>query len=81
MCRYYTLYVKAIYSEEHRYVVEQLKKAREESGYSQSQVAKLLGTTQSHISKLESGQRLIDVVLLKSLARLYKKEISFFIGE
>ncbi|MGB2762201.1 MAG: helix-turn-helix transcriptional regulator [Minisyncoccales bacterium] len=70
---------KAIYSKDHKYIVEQLKKARQEVGLEQAEVAKLLGKTQSHISKVESGQRRIDIVVLKEFARIYKKDISFFI--
>ncbi len=70
---------KAIYSKDHKYIVEQLKKARQEASLEQTEVAKLLGRTQSHISKVEAGQRRIDVVALKEFARIYKKDISFFI--
>lgn len=70
---------KAIYSKDHKYIVEQLKKARKEAGLEQAEVAKLLGRTQSHISKVESGQRRIDIVALKKFAKIYKKDISFFI--
>ncbi|MBU4299249.1 helix-turn-helix transcriptional regulator [Patescibacteria group bacterium] len=70
---------KAIYSKDHKYIVEQLKKARQEAGLDQEQVAKMLKKTQSHISKIESGQRRIDVIMLKELAKIYKKDISFFL--
>ena len=70
---------KAIYSKDHKYIVEQLKKARQEAGLEQEQVAKLLGRTQSHISKIEAGQRRIDVVALKEFARIYKKSIDYFL--
>jgi len=70
---------KAIYSKDHKYIVEQLKKARQEAGLEQTEVAKLLGKTQSHISKVEAGQRRIDVVALKEFARIYKKDINFFL--
>ena len=70
---------KAIYSKDHKYVVEQLKKARHEAGLEQAEVAKLLGKTQSHISKVESGQRRIDIVALKEFAKVYKKGINFFL--
>lgn len=70
---------KTIYSNEHKYLVKQLKKARLDVGLYQSQVAKLLRKTQSYVSKLESGQRRIDVVQLKQLANMYKKDITFFI--
>ena len=70
---------KAIYSKDHKYIVEQLKKARQEAGLEQEQVDKLLRKTQSYVSKIESGQRRIDVVTLKEFAKIYQKDISFFI--
>lgn len=70
---------KAIYSKDHKYIVEQLKKARKEAGLEQVEVAKLLGKTQSHVSKVEAGQRRIDIVALKEFAKLYKKPLDFFI--
>ncbi len=70
---------KAIYSKDHEYVVEQLKKARLEAGLNQSEVAKLLGKTQSHVSKVEAGQRRIDVIALKEFAQIYKKPIRYFL--
>ncbi len=70
---------KAIYSKDHQYIVEQLKKARQEAGLEQEQVAKMLEKTQSYISKIESGQRRIDVIQLKEFAKIYKRDISYFI--
>ena len=70
---------KAIYSKDHKYIVGQLKKARQEAGLDQAEVAKLLDKTQSHVSKVEAGQRRIDIVALKEFAKLYKKPLDFFI--
>jgi len=70
---------KAIYSKDHKYIVEQLKRARQEAGLDQIEVAKLLDKTQSHVSKVEAGQRRIDIVALKELARIYKKPIDYFL--
>ena len=70
---------KAIYSKDHKFIVEQLKKARQEAGLDQAEVAKLLDKTQSHVSKVEAGQRRIDIVALKEFAKLYKKPLDFFI--
>lgn len=70
---------KGIYSKEHIKLVKQLKRAREEAGFNQKQVAKLLGTTQSYVSKVESGQRRIDIGQLKRFVEIYKKDIRFFI--
>ena len=70
---------KAIYSKDHKFVVEQLKKARIEAGLDQEKAAELLKKTQSYISKVESGQRRVDIVQLKEFAKIYKKEVDFFI--
>ena len=70
---------RAIYSNDHKVIVERLKKARLESGLGQIEVAKKLGKTQSYLSKIESGQRRFDVLQLKEFAKLYKKPLDFFI--
>ncbi len=70
---------KTIFSKDHKYIVGQLKKARLEAGLGQVEVAKLLGKTQSHVSKVEAGQRRIDIGTLKEFAKIYKKELLFFI--
>lgn len=70
---------KTIYSKEHKHLIERLRKARKETGLDQEQVAKRLKKTQSYVSKVESGQRRIDVVQLKNFARIYKKDISYFV--
>jgi transcriptional regulator with XRE-family HTH domain len=68
-----------IYSDDHKYLVKQLKNARKEIGFDQNKVADLLNKTQSYISKIESGQRRIDVIQLKELAKIYKKDINYFL--
>ena len=68
-----------IYSKEHRALVERLKKAQKEAGLNQEEVAKLLGLTQSYVSKMESSQRRIDIFQLKRFAKIYKKKIDYFL--
>jgi transcriptional regulator with XRE-family HTH domain len=68
-----------LYTKEHKTIVEKLKKARQEAGLDQIDVAKKLGRSQSYLSKIESGQRKIDVVQLKKFAKLYKKDINYFL--
>lgn len=70
---------KSIFSKDHKYTVGQLKKSRLEAGLDQAEVARLLGKTQSHISRIEAGQRRLDIVQLKEFARIYKKPLDFFI--
>ena len=70
---------KTIYSEGHRTLVKKLIGAREAKKLRQEDVAKLLGRTQSYISKIEAGQRRIDLIQLKEFAKIYKKNLDFFI--
>jgi len=70
---------KTIYTKDHKFIIEQLKKARNDAGLDQEKVADLLGKTQSYVSKIEAGQRRIDIVQLKEFAKIYKKELGYFI--
>ena len=56
-----------------------LRKARLDAGLTQVQVAKKLKRPQSHVSNIESGQQRVDVVELKRFAKLYGKEVGYFI--
>jgi len=70
---------KSIYSKEYKNVVEKLKKARLEIVLKQEDVARKLKKPQSYVSKIERGERRIDITELKELAKIYKKDINFFI--
>lgn len=71
---------KSIFNEDHKTVVKKLKQARLEIGLDQKQVANMLKKTQSYVSKIESGQRRLDVIQLKSFAKIYKKDLGYFIN-
>ena len=70
---------KSVQTKEYAYFVECLKKARLEAGFTQGQVAKKIKRPQSHISNIESGQQRVDVVELKRFAKIYGKDISYFV--
>ncbi len=70
---------KEIYQEDHKKIVERLRYYRLEAGLTQSEVAKKLARTQSFVSKIESGQRQVNILQLKVFAKLYKKSLSFFL--
>jgi transcriptional regulator with XRE-family HTH domain len=65
----------------HRYAqfLRLLKQARIEAGLTQVEVAKKLKRPQSFVSKIESGERRVDVVELSALARVYLKSLDFFL--
>lgn len=71
--------VKSIHTKEYAYFVERLRKARQEAGLSQLRIAKKIGRPQSHISNVESGQQRIDIVELKRFAKIYGKDINYFL--
>ena len=70
---------KSIYTKEYRKVIERLKKVRQEAGLTQVEVAKKLNKPQSYISKIERGERRIDIAELKEIADIYKKSLSYFV--
>lgn len=70
---------RSIRTKEYAYFVERLRKAREETGLTQVEVAKKLKRPQSHISNVESGQQRVDVVELQVFAKIYNKDIKYFV--
>jgi transcriptional regulator with XRE-family HTH domain len=57
---------KSIYTSEYSLFLEQLKIAREQKGLTQIEVAERLGQTQSFVSKVERGERRLDIVELRA---------------
>jgi transcriptional regulator with XRE-family HTH domain len=70
---------RSIQTKEYAYFIERLRKARLEAGLTQVEVAKKLKRPQSHISNVESGQQRVDVVELQTFAKIYNKDIGYFI--
>jgi len=50
---------------------ERIKRARELAGYTQTEVAELLGKSRSTIAEIEGGRRRVDSLLLRDLAGLF----------
>jgi transcriptional regulator with XRE-family HTH domain len=55
-----------------------LKAAREYIGLSQEEVAELLKIPRSAISLMEKGDRKVDALELKALARVYQRNLHYF---
>ena len=70
---------KSVYTQEYKEIIKRLKKGRIEAGLAQQAVADKLGKPQSYISKIESGERRLDVAEIKKFAVIYKKNVNFFI--
>lgn len=60
---------------------ERLRECREYVGYSQDDVASVVGLSRPAISLIETGQRKVEVGELKRLAEIYGQPVSYFTGE
>lgn len=60
--------------------ISRLKEIREDRDYKQSDIAKVLGTTQQQYSKYELGIQLISVERLVKLAKFYGTSVDYLIG-
>ncbi len=56
-----------------------LRRARRDACLKQSDVARKLRRHQSFISKIESGERRVDVIELAQLCRIYRRDLIEFI--
>jgi transcriptional regulator with XRE-family HTH domain len=62
-------------------VAARLREAREKSGLTQEQVARLLGTTNVQVSYWETGKRQIDLASLSRIADVYGYSMSWFLDQ
>jgi transcriptional regulator with XRE-family HTH domain len=69
----------ASYRRRYAQFLGKLKQARAESGLTQVEVADRIKRPQSFVSKIESGERRVDLVELNELARVYRKPLDFFL--
>jgi transcriptional regulator with XRE-family HTH domain len=66
------------YHKAYKRFLVRLVQARREADLTQVEVATRLGKPHSFVSKCELGERRVDFVELQQLARLYRKDLSFF---
>jgi transcriptional regulator with XRE-family HTH domain len=69
----------ASYRRRYAQFLGKLKQARVEAALTQVEVANRIKRPQSFVSKIESGERRIDVVELSELAGVYRKPLDFFL--
>ena len=62
------------------YLSENLRKYRMEKGYTQEEVAQVLGITPQSISKWERAESFPDITFLPAIANLYETSIDALIG-
>ncbi|MDV6234682.1 helix-turn-helix transcriptional regulator [Leptospira ellisii] len=69
---------KSLHSKEAKIFCRNLIFARKEAGLTQSQLAKLLGEPQSYISKIESGERRLDVIEFWRFFKILQRPYEFY---
>lgn len=67
-------------AKDYQLLMKRLRLAREASGLTQREVAKKLRRPQSYVSKVERGERRIDPVELKQLAKIYRRPVIYFLS-
>ena len=72
--------LKTIHRPEYDVLITKLISARKECDLTQKEVGDKLGWRQDYISKLEAKQRRLDILELHDLAKIYNKDITFFIS-
>lgn len=66
---------KSPHTTKYRRLLAALRQARERAGLTQGEVAARLRTYASFVSKVESGERRLDVVELARLCRVYQTDL------
>jgi transcriptional regulator with XRE-family HTH domain len=70
---------KSQHTHKYKQLIISLREARESANLTQLQVAKKLNKHPPHISKIESGERRIDIVELIELCQIYKIKLEVFL--
>ena len=64
-----------------KYRYERIRDFREDKDITQTQVAKILGMSQTGYSKYETGENDIPTAILIKLARFYETSVDYLLGE
>ena len=71
---------KTIHRKEYKELLAALAQARKDAGMTQAELAKKLKKPQSYVSKVENGERRLDVVELMEIAKAVGFEYQSHLG-
>jgi len=63
---------RSVHDKQYQRILKQLVEARLEANISQEELARMIGSNQSHVSKIERGERRLDAVQLGEICRALK---------
>ncbi len=72
---------KSIYSDDYTLFLRHLTETRKKAGLTQAQLAEILGQIQSFVSKVERGERRLDVVELYSFCNALDVSLPSFVAQ
>jgi len=70
---------KTIYTDEYAAVLALLRETRRAAGLTQIDLAERLGLSQSFVSKVERGDRRLDVIQLRTICRILDTTLVAFV--
>lgn len=71
--------MRSPHSAAYQVMLRQLVRARKVACLTQLEAARALGIPQSRLSRIETGERRLDVIELDEIAKLYKKPLTYFV--
>lgn len=72
---------KSIYTEEYAALLVLLRETREAAGLTQVQLAARLGQSQSFVSKMEKGDRRLDLIQLRTICSVLGTTLPQFVAK
>lgn len=71
--------MRTVHSAEYKAFLLCLVDARKARGMTQVEVARALGIRQNQVSRMETGERMVNAVELAAFSRLYRKPLGYFV--